>query len=266
MCDRDGVNDESYGVRDDEADLEAERLGHLAATRDPKTFEVLDGCGIADGWDVLEVGAGAGTVSAWMAARVGSAGTVLSTDIELRFHSMAAPNTTVRRHDVMTDELPSEAFDLVHARAVLQHLPEREMVVSKLVEALRPDGWLVLEDSNFQPFADQPVPEAYQPLHDIICSGQTTQWRDPDFGLALLGGLRDRGFTDLDVIGDVWTMRPGEPGGEWWFLALERAGARLVEAGMMTREQIDAAIAAVREPGFVMMSPLSLAVRGRKPD
>ena len=61
-------------------------------------------------------------------------------------------------------------------------------------------------------------------------------------------------------------MRPGEPGGEWWFLALERAGVRLVEAGLMSDGEVDAAIAAVREPGFVMASPLSMAVLGRRPD
>jgi hypothetical protein len=60
-------------------------------------------------------------------------------------------------------------------------------------------------------------------------------------------------------------MRPGEPGGEWWFLALERAGVRLVEFELMTEKQVRTAIEAARQPGFVMASPLSIAVLGRKP-
>ena len=260
------TRDDGYNVRDDEAALEAQRLGFLAEARDPKTIRVLGSTGISAGWNCIELGAGAGTVSRWMADQVGTTGTVLSTDIELRFHSEATPNMEVRQHNIMAEELPVAAFDLIHARAVLQHLPERDAVITKLTNALRPGGWLVLEDGNFLSFAEQSVPNAYKPLHDLICTGQTTQWRDPNFGLKLLGHMRTRGFVDLDIVGDAWPMRPGEAGGEWWFLALERAGVRLVEHGLMTKTQVANAIAAVREPGFVMMSPLSLAVSGRKPN
>lgn len=258
--------DDGYNVREDEAALEQERLGFLAEARDPKSKGIIERCGIRAGWHCLELGAGAGTLSTWMAEKVGDDGRVMSTDIELRFHAPATPNMIVRQHDVTTDPLPRAHFDLVHARAVLQHIPEREDVIDKLTDALKPGGWIVLEDGNFLSFAEQSVPEAYRPLHEIICTGQTTQWRDPNFGLQLLGALRDRGYVDLDVVGDVWAMRPGEPGGEWWFLALERAGTRLVEAGLMTDDQVRAAIDVVREPGFVMASPLSMAVMGRRPD
>lgn len=261
MADEDG-----YHVRDDEAALENERLSLLAEARDPRTQRLLDQIGLAEGWHCLELGAGAGTISRWMAERVGAGGQVVSTDIDLRFHGDPTDNMVVREHDITTDPLPAAHFDVVHARAVLQHIPERDAVLDKLTDALKPGGWLVVEDGNFLSFAEQSVPDAYRPLHEIICSGQTTQWRDPNFGLKILGALRDRGFVDLDVVGEVWAMRPGEPGGEWWFLALERAGVRLVEAGLMSDGEVDAAIAAVREPGFVMASPLSMAVLGRRPD
>lgn len=257
--------DRGYHVRDDEQELEARRLAFLAEARDPKTCALLDRIGITEGWHCLELGAGTGSVAAWMADRVGAAGRVMSTDIDLRFHADPAPNMIVRDHDITTDRLPDRHFDLVHARAVLQHIPQRHDVIDTLVDALKPGGWLVLEDSHFSSFAAQPLPDAYRPLHDIICTGQTTEWRDPDFGLALLGELRDRGFLDLEVAGDMWAMRAGEPAGEWWFLALERAGTRLVELEIMSQAAVDAALAAVRTPGFVMTSPLSIAVCGRKP-
>lgn len=260
------ADDDGYHVRHDEAALENERLSLLAEARDPRTRRLLEQVGIGEGWHCLELGAGAGTVSRWMSERIGETGRVMSTDIDLRFHAEATDNMIVRRHDITTDRLPAAHFDVVHARAVLQHIPERDAVLDTLTDALKPGGWIIIEDGNFLSFAEQSVPEAYRPLHDIICSGQTTQWRDPNFGLKILGALRDRGYVDLDVVGEVWAMRPGEPGGEWWFLALERAGVRLVEAGLMSQEEVDAAIAAVREPGFVMASPLSMAVLGRRPE
>jgi SAM-dependent methyltransferase len=261
------MSDDEYGVRDDEVALEARRLGYLAEARDPTSVGLMERCGIGPGWHCLEVGAGTGSVARWMAEQVGDDGRVMSTDIDLQFHAEALPNMIVRRHDIRTDPLPAAHFDLIHARAVLQHVGEhRAEVVDRLTDALKPGGWLVLEDGNFLAFANQTVPDAYRPLHELISAGATTAWRDPDVALKLLGDLRDRGYVDLDVVGDVWAMRPGEPGGDWWFLALERAGPRLVDAGLMTVEALDAAMAAVHEPGFVMMSTLSIAVIGRRPD
>ena len=71
--------------------------------------------------------------------------------------------------------------------------------------------------------------------------------------------------VELDVVGDLWAMRPGEPSGEWWFLALERAIPHLVAAEMVTDADGAAALVQVREPGFVMLSPASIATVGRKP-
>ncbi len=46
----------------------------------------------------------------------------------------------------MRDDLPTAQFDLIHARLVLIHIPAREAVLERLVTALRPGGWLVIED------------------------------------------------------------------------------------------------------------------------
>ncbi len=37
-------------------------------------------------------------------------------------------------------------------RAVLEHLPAREQVLTQLVAALRPGGWLLVEDTDFVSF------------------------------------------------------------------------------------------------------------------
>jgi SAM-dependent methyltransferase len=257
---------ERYGTGEGEVDIERVRLSMLAAARDPKTFRVLDGIGVTEGMHALELGAGAGTVSAWLADKVGPAGGVMSTDIDLQFHEEMPENVTVQQHDIENDSLPSAHFDLVHARAVLQHVPSREEVIPKLIDALKPGGWLVLEDGQFLGFGEQGLAEPYRTIHQIISAGSQEEWRDPNFGLQILDRMRAHGLVDLDVVGDLWAMRPGEPGGEWWFLALERAIPHLVAAGLVTAEDGDAAIDQVRAPGFVMLSPASIATMGRKPN
>ena len=255
-----------YDVEDHEVSLEQVRLSMLASARDPTTFAILDRAGVREGMHVLEVGAGTGSVSAWLAERVGRTGSVMSTDIDLQFHQEMPGNVTVVTHDITRDSLPRNHFDAVHARAVLQHLPERVQVLGRLAGALRPGGVMVIEDGAMAGFAEQTLPEPYAAVHKIIATASQDEWRDPDAGVRVMGWMRDLGLCDLEVIGDVWTMRPGEPAGEWWFLALERAVPRLVAYGVVSAEDGDAALAQVRAPGFAMISPTSLSTTGRKPE
>ncbi len=265
MTDEDHAPQQSYGTRDDQVDIERVRLSMLAEARDPKTCALLTQVGIAQGMHCLEVGAGAGTVSAWMAAQVGERGRVMSTDIDLQFHDEMPSNVIVRQHDVATDPLPQEHFDIIHARAVLQHVPTRDEVVGKLVDALKPGGWLVVEDGTFLGFGQQGLGEPYKTIHQIMAAGSLDEWRDPDFGLQVLDRMRSVGLVELDVVGDIWAMRPHEPSGEWWFLALERAIPYMVAAGVVDESDSRAALEQVRAEGFVMMSPASIATLGRKP-
>jgi 2-polyprenyl-3-methyl-5-hydroxy-6-metoxy-1,4-benzoquinol methylase len=43
------------------------------------------------------------------------------------------------------------SFDLVHTRWVLHHLPHPERVISRLQAALRPGGWILIEEGDFFP-------------------------------------------------------------------------------------------------------------------
>jgi predicted O-methyltransferase YrrM len=61
------------------------RFSGLEATFDPATIRYLTGVGVADGWACWELGAGGGSVATWLAERVGPAGSVLATDIDVRF-------------------------------------------------------------------------------------------------------------------------------------------------------------------------------------
>ena len=260
------MSDERYGTPDDETEIEHRRLRFLAETRDPKTKAVLADLGIAEGMHCLELGAGAGTISAWMADQVGAEGRVMSTDIDTSFHDEMPANVIVREHDIENDKpLPAGHFDIVHARAVLQHLPTREQVLADLVTLLKPGGWIVIEDGNFMEFAAQSLPDPYGPIHQMIAGAVHEEWREPNTSLYVAAWMRDLGLAEIDAIGDVWAMRPGEPGGEWWFLALERAIPRMVEMNVVGEAEGAAALAQVRAPGFVMLSPTSIATIGRKP-
>jgi SAM-dependent methyltransferase len=113
----------------------------------PVTFRHLDALGIAPGWRCWEVGAGGPTVPAWLAERVGSDGYVLAMDLDVSWvGGDGSVAFDVRRHDVAQDDPPIAGFDLIHARLVLVHVPGRDEALRRMLQSLRPGGWLLLED------------------------------------------------------------------------------------------------------------------------
>ena len=75
------------------------RLTALAAMFDSGTIRHLEDRGVRPGWHCLEVGGGAGSIAAWLAARVGPTGRVLATDVDPRFlERIDLPNLEVRQH------------------------------------------------------------------------------------------------------------------------------------------------------------------------
>src|SRR5260370_20544680 len=122
---------------------ERERLGLIERAVDPVSQRHLAALGIQQGWRCLEVGAGRGSVARWLAEQVGPQGRVVATDINPRFlNEIELPNVEVRQHDIRTDPLEPDTYDLAHCRALLMHLPEPHLAVRHMVAALRIGGWL----------------------------------------------------------------------------------------------------------------------------
>src|SRR5438067_5114169 len=176
------------------------RFNALAAMYDPVTIRHLQDRGVSTGWHCLEVGGGGGSIAAWLASKVGSTGRVLVTDIDPRFlESLHVPNLEVRRHDIVNDPLPEGAFDLVHSRLVLLHVPEREKALARMVAALKPGGWLV--DEEFDASSMPPNP-ALNPgevlLKTLLASRRVMQDRGADdrvFARQLYSRLRAHGLV-----------------------------------------------------------------------
>ena len=126
-----------------------DRFTAFAALFDPSTFRHLDGLGVAPGWRCWEVGAGGTSVVQHLSERVGPGGHVLATDINLSWAGVAtSPNIEILEHDVAADPPPEGTFDLVHARLVLVHVPERDAALANMASALRPGGVLLVEDAD----------------------------------------------------------------------------------------------------------------------
>ena len=126
-------------------ELERARLALLEEVCDPGTVLQLDAIGVGEGWRCLDVGAGGGSATRLLAERVGETGSVLALDLDVRLlEPLASDRVEVRRHDLLGEPLPQAAFDVVHARNLLMHLPARLDALRRLVAAVRPGGWLAV--------------------------------------------------------------------------------------------------------------------------
>jgi SAM-dependent methyltransferase len=271
-------NIESSGVHSansayilDNAGREASaRFAALAAMYDPGTIRHLEERGVSSGWHCLEVGGGGGSIAAWLAARVGSAGRVLVTDIDPRFlESLQIPNLEVRRHDIVIDPLPERAFDLVHSRLVLLHLPEREKALARMIAALKPGGWLI--DEEFDAFSMLPNSAANPGevlLRTHIAMRQVMKDHGVDdgyFARRLFSRLRAHGLVDVGAEASMFIWQSGSRGVSLLCANYEQLHRSMIDAGYITEEEFDQDIARLNDPGFLMPSPIMWTAWGRRP-
>ncbi len=143
-----------------------------------------------------------------LADRVGLAGHVVAIDVDLRFLSWNGlsdrSSLEVRRADVLTDEFESAAFDLVLTRHLLAHLGSRSsQAIDRMVAALRPGGWLVVEDIDLSGILMVTTDPALQVAADIVLKAVrrviVDRGGDPRIGLRLPGLLEDAGLADVTI-------------------------------------------------------------------
>jgi SAM-dependent methyltransferase len=242
-----------------------ERLAHLEAACDWLTAEHLDTVGVGPGRHCLEVGAGGGSVVRMLCDRVGPEGRVLAVDLETALlEGLEAPNLEVRRLDVVVDELPDGAFDLVHTRAVLMHIPQRADVIPRLVRALRPGGVLLLEEMDLTPAfeADDLLTRTFQAMYRPILDAGAPL--DLFWAHTLAEHLEPAGLVDVHGVRDRMTFAGGSALAHFfrvtWEQFLESQPYTDAERAVMAE-----GIGAMTDPGATFVAWDFVTAWGRRP-
>ncbi|MDB5410531.1 MAG: putative methyltransferase [Rhodospirillales bacterium] len=243
------------------------RLDAVEAFLDPGTIRALEGLGVAPGWRCLELGAGGGSIAAWLSSRVGPAGKVVATDLDTRYvaERADAANIEIRRQDIVADPLEASAFDLVHARLVLEHIPQRDAVLAKLTRSLRPGGWLMLEAVDY--VSGVPVSELGAAEHarsqDVRLRAFGAAGLKADYGRHLPRLMRAAGLVEIGNEGRVFVMEGGSPGARWFQLSMEQVRDRLVGPERLSDAEVDRMLGLFADPEWAALSPIILAAWGR---
>ncbi|KOG13337.1 methyltransferase [Streptomyces viridochromogenes] len=250
------------------------RLIALESCYDAFSRRQLELAGLTENWRCLEVGAGGGSLGDWLGEQVGADGEVTVTDIEPRW-AEAAPrprpaNVRLLRHDIVHDPLPGQYYDLVHARLVLLHLPQRLRVLQRLVTALRPGGRLVLEefDCSWIPLLavpDEGAADLFEHVLAALWAQLEKAGADPRWGRRVYGAMRAAGLEDVTAT----TYAESWPGGSTG-ACLHRANieqvAGLLTADGITADELARFYALIQDPAFAVNSYPLISVRGRRPE
>jgi ubiquinone/menaquinone biosynthesis C-methylase UbiE len=167
---------------------------------------------------VLDVGAGPGTITADLAARVAHV-TALEVTPEAvdvaRAGLSGVANVEVALGDVHRLDYPDDTFCVVHAHQVLQHVADPVQALREMHRVCKPGGYVAVRDSDYAAFTWFPLlPE----LDDWLALYQRlarANGGEPDAGRRLLSWARQAGFTDITATSSTWCFA-NSADRAWW--------------------------------------------------
>ena len=253
---------------------EDERLHLLEAIFDPASQRRRSL--VQPGWRCLEVGAGRGSMVLWLAEQVGDRGHVVATDVDVTYleHLSLPPNVEIRRHNILEDSLETlgaGSFDMVSSRLMLFWLAGRqERAISRMVECLRPGGWLVDEDGDWGTVVPvDPAYALYERFHQIWRHGQWWADRgyDPVFGRKLPALFERCGLRHIAHEASAEVTRGTTPWAQWWLQTLEvmrTTDAAIAGLTDSQKAEYDVLTAPWNDASFWFLTALVHACRGQR--
>jgi SAM-dependent methyltransferase len=262
-------DDDAY-LLDNAWELARARFDGLEAASDAESVTNLQHLGVAPGWVCLEPGPGSGSIAAWLARAVAPGGRVVAVDLDPRYVPRDVPGLEVVQADLRTYELPDGHFDLVHTRAFLVHLPQREEVIARLARCLKPGGAALFEEPDWSTDAPEPeAPPEAAGLYRRVMAGLMRLSRERGmadrFGLALPAAARRAGLVVRRTRAYTEVVQGGSAASRFERLTYLQFQPMALAAGVADPEEYRAFLDLFRDPAFSYVRPLICCVSATRP-
>ena len=190
---------------------------------------------------------------------------VIATDLAPELmDGIESDNLEVRGLDIVKDRLPEDTYDLVMLRALLHHLPTRMDVVETMAKAVKPGGWVFIQEPDFYPtMVAEPV-EAAEFWRAFLRWSET---RDIDYfiGRKIAPKMQQLGLQNVTAEGHTRLYNGGSLFARWWQLSLEVAADTMLAEGAVTKEQLDSFMALYDDPQHWTMTISFTVSSGQRP-
>jgi SAM-dependent methyltransferase len=251
------------------------RLSLIGDALRPSTDAVLDAAGLRIGMRCVDLGCGGGDVTMHLARAVGPRGAVVGVDMDAVKIEIARAeadeeglgNVEFRVGDAAAFDADAE-YDLAYARLLLTHLADPQATLTRMVDAVRPGGVVVVEDMQHSAvFAHPPCPavDRYLALYDEVVR---VRGGDPDIGPALPAMFRQAGLGEIGL----HLAQPAFLAGaakRIHLSTLENVAAALLSTGVATAEEIawvaDGMGVCADAPSSIVGFPRVFGVHGHRP-
>jgi SAM-dependent methyltransferase len=192
---------------------------------------------------LLDVGAGPGTITADFARLVGS---VVSTEITAdalslsrdHVHSLGLRNVEFEVQDVQALTYDDDAFDVVHAHQVLQHVPNPVLALSEMKRVAKPGGRVAARDCDYAACAWYPLLPELDDWQRLVRSATRANGGEPDAGRRLVSWARSAGFQDIEATSSTWCFATADDCAWWGTLWADR-----MTESAIARQIVDSALA-----------------------
>jgi hypothetical protein len=177
----------------------------------------------------------------------------------------------VRRHDLMSGPPEEAAFDLVHARAVVEHVPDHRTALANLVAAARPGGWVLVEDVHFGgPMAAALAAYASPPEHSPVVERLyragaavfAAVGADAGFGAQLVGALQAAGCDEVG--GELHAAIVSGGTEQWTRGTAQQLGEHFVNTGLASADDIACFLAFSEQRDVHYAPPVMVSAWGRR--
>jgi ubiquinone/menaquinone biosynthesis C-methylase UbiE len=225
-----------------------QRLQVLSRVHRVDTVDLLARAGLRPGMRCLDLGCGGGEVTFELAALAGPGGSAIGVDrdeMNLALAREAAQqrrvaNVEFRAADVNDWDEP-DAYDFVYSRFLLQHLSQPRSLLLRMWHAVRPEGAIAVEDTDFDGMFCEPGNDALDFHRRMYPSAVERNGGDARIGRRLYRYFLEAGIPEpglrlvqhADAAGEAKTMA---------LLTLQSIEESIVSAGLASSGQVAAAI------------------------
>ena len=169
---------------------ESARLQRQSDELAPESSWLLDQIGLRAGDSAIDVGCGPRGILELLAEQVSPGGRVVGLDSDPAHVAMASELVAKRGWrdveivlaDARSTGLPSDSFDLVHARTVLVTVPDPTDVLAEMVRLARPGGWVAGMEADTEIGICHPPNPAFDRLCEIFQSAFSRHGANPQLG------------------------------------------------------------------------------------